>query len=224
MPISAIVFDFDGVIADSEGLHLGAFQEVFAGRGWTLSASAYFDRYLGCDDRGLVVAFARDERLSLGDSDVSTLVDAKARAFARRIASGDVLYPNAKPSIERLAARFALGIASGSLHREIASILDGAGLGDLFSTIIGADDVSAHKPSPEPYLAAAARLAVPASACVAIEDSPPGLEAARSAGMRTIALTTTSPGHALAGADRIVASLSDVTAELVLELGSPPRL
>jgi HAD superfamily hydrolase (TIGR01509 family) len=224
MSISAIVFDFDGVIADTEGLHLGAFQEVFAGRGWTLSAPAYFDRYLGCDDRGLVAAFARDEQLSLADAEVSALVEAKALAFARRIASGDVLYPHARPSIERLAAHFAIGIASGSLHREIASILRAAGLGDLFTTIIGADDVTAHKPSPEPYLAAAARLGVSPASCVAIEDSPPGLEAARNAGMRTIALTTTSPGHALAGADRVVASLGDVTAELVLELGSLPRL
>jgi mannitol-1-/sugar-/sorbitol-6-phosphatase len=80
------------------------------------------------------------------------------------------------------------------------------------------------KPSPEPYLTAAARLGVAPSACVAIEDSPPGLQSARSAGMRTIAVRTTSAEQALSAADRIVATVADVSPELVAELGSPAAL
>jgi beta-phosphoglucomutase-like phosphatase (HAD superfamily) len=224
MSIVAIVFDFDGVIADTERLHLGAFQEVFADRGWQLNESDYFDRYLGCDDRGLVVTYGRDNGIALQREDVEALVAAKASAFSRHLGTGDVLFPGAKAAIEGLAARFSTAIASGALHHEIASILDAAGLIGLFPVIVGADDVATTKPSPEPYLTAALRLGVAPSSCVAIEDSIPGLQAARSAGMRTIAITTTSPGDALTGADRIVRTLAEVTPELVADLGTPKSL
>jgi beta-phosphoglucomutase-like phosphatase (HAD superfamily) len=75
-PISTVVFDFDGVIADTERLHLGAFQDVFADRGWTLDEQAYFERYLGWDDHGLVAAYARDHGLEVGAADADALVDA----------------------------------------------------------------------------------------------------------------------------------------------------
>jgi len=220
MPITTVVFDFDGVIADTERLHLGAFQQVFGERGWTLDEAAYFDRYLGCDDRGLVTAFADDERLALAPDDVEALVRAKVKSFSRHLSSGDVLFPGARDAIERLASRFSLGIASGALHHEIVAILTAAGLGARFPVIVGADDVASTKPSPEPYLTAAARLGVAPSTCVAIEDSQPGLQAARSAGMRTIAVTTTSSGAALSAADRVVSTVADVSPDLVAELGS----
>jgi HAD superfamily hydrolase (TIGR01509 family) len=219
MTITTVVFDFDGVIADTEPLHLGAFQQVFGERGWTLDESAYFDRYLGCDDRGLVMAFADDTRLDLNAADIDALVAAKARHFGRALAAGEVLFPGAKQTIERLASRFVLGIASGSLHHEIVEVLTAAGLANRFPVIVAADDVSSTKPSPEPYLTAAARLGVEPSACVAIEDSVPGLRAAHGAGMRTIAVTTTSASATLSMADRIVGTVADVTPELVAELG-----
>jgi HAD superfamily hydrolase (TIGR01509 family) len=219
VPITAVVFDFDGVIADTEGLHLKAFQQVFARRGWRLDEAEYFDRYLGCDDRGLVGAYTRDHRLALDVAEIDALLAAKADAFARQLDSVDVLFPGARLAIERLAARFTTAIASGALHHEIVHILAAADLGDLFPVIVGADDVTSCKPSPEPYLMAAERLGVSPSACVAIEDSLPGLQAARSAGMRTIGIATTSPAHLLAGADRVVTTLGDVSPELVAELG-----
>ena len=104
MSIVAIVFDFDGVIADTERLHLGAFQEVFADRGWQLNESDYFDRYLGCDDRGLVVTYGRDNGIALQREDVDVLVAAKASAFSRHLGTGDVLFQGAKAAIEGLAA------------------------------------------------------------------------------------------------------------------------
>jgi len=80
--ITTIVFDFDGVLADTERLHLRAFQEVFAARGWSLDETAYFDQYLGYDDRGLVLAFGEDQRLGLTSRDVQTLVTDKGKVFA----------------------------------------------------------------------------------------------------------------------------------------------
>lgn len=217
---AAVIFDFDGVIADTERLHLGAFREIFDARGWALSDTDYFDRYLGCDDHGLVVSYARDFSIALSDDDVQDLVERKTRAFARHLSSPAVLFPGAADAIREIAVRYPIAIASGALHHEIDAILRGAGIVDLFRVIVGADDVSAHKPSPEPYLAAAAGLEVRPALCVAIEDSQAGLAAARAAGMRTIGLTTTSAAHVLSGADRIVASLSDVTAALVAEVAT----
>jgi len=215
MDVAAVIFDFDGVIADTERLHLGAFREVFDTRGWTLSDQDYFDRYLGCDDHGLVVAYARDNGLALSPEDVLDLVARKTHAFSRHLTSPDVLFPNAVAAIRALAARFAVGIASGALRGEIEAILTAAGIRDLFEIIVGADDVAAHKPAPDPYLAAASGLRVLPEACVAIEDSQAGIQAARTAGMRVIGVTTTSPEHLLTDANIVVTSLADVSPELV---------
>lgn len=223
MSIHAIVLDFDGVIADTERLHFAAFRDVFAARGWTLEEAAYFDRYLGCDDYGLVRDFARDNDLALSPADAETLVSAKGDLFGQHLSSSDVLFPGAAEAIRQLEARYPLGIASGALHHEIVAILSRAGLLERFRVIVAADDVSATKPAPEPYLTAADRLGVDPTRCLAVEDSAPGLQAARTAGMRTIALTTTSPAAALNGADRIVAGLHEVSPELVAELGASLR-
>jgi HAD superfamily hydrolase (TIGR01509 family) len=217
--IAAVIFDFDGVLADTERLHLGAFQDVFAARGWSLDEADYFDRYLGYDDEGLVAAFTADRRLSLEESELREIVRAKTAAFSRHLASPEVVYAGARRSVASLAAAFKLAIASGALRHEIASILRAAELADLFPVIIGADDVTECKPSPQPFLAAARALGVAAESCVAVEDSVPGLAAARAAGMRTIAVTTTSPREALAGADRILDSLSELTPDVVHGLG-----
>jgi HAD superfamily hydrolase (TIGR01509 family) len=219
MSIRAVVLDFDGVIADTERLHYAAFRDVFLGRGWMLHEAAYFDRYLGCDDHGLVREFARDIGVTVNDDDSERLVEAKGLLFGRHLESADILFPGAKASIERLAARFPMGIASGARRHEIVAILRVAGLLERFPVIVAADDVAATKPAPEPYLTAAERLGIPPSDCVAVEDSAPGLEAARSAGMRTIGVTTTLPRHALALADRIVAGLHEVSPEIVAALG-----
>jgi HAD superfamily hydrolase (TIGR01549 family) len=218
MSIRAVVLDFDGVIADTERLHYAAFREVFAARGWTLDEATYFDRYLGCDDYGLVREFARDVGVTVTDVDSARLVEAKGRLFGQHLESTDILFPGAKSSIERLASRFPMGIASGALRHEIVAILRTAGLLDRFSAIVAANDVTATKPAPEPYLTAAERLGIPPSACVAVEDSTAGLEAARAAGMRTIGVTTTLPRHALAAADRIVAGLHEVSPALIEKL------
>jgi len=210
--VAAVIFDFDGVLADTERLHLAAFQEVFARRGWTLDERTYFDRYLGYDDEGLVVAYARDNALALAENERTTLVEAKTRVFSQHLSSGAVLFPAAHACVTSLAETFRLGIASGALRSEIESILRAGGLLRYFPVIVGADDVEECKPSPVPYLTAASKLGIDPSSCVAIEDSAPGLAAAHAAGMRTIALTTTSPRTLLAAADHIIDSLDELSA------------
>jgi len=222
--IAAVIFDFDGVLADTEGLHLRAFQEVFKARSWVLDEAAYFDRYLGYDDRGLVVAYAEHHDISLPASEVRALVESKSRVFARYLELGDVLFPGARECVRALADHYTLGIASGAHHAEIISILDAAGLTSAFSAIVAADHVTECKPSPEPYLTAARVLGVDPRACVAVEDSAAGLEAARAAGMRTVGITTTLPRPLLAGADRVIESLRELSPALVAGLGARPAL
>jgi HAD superfamily hydrolase (TIGR01509 family) len=215
---SAVIFDFDGVLADTERLHLAAFQDVFEPRGWPLNEQDYVDRYMGFDDAGLFAAYAEDRGLALSQAALQSLMAEKSAAFRRRLGRGDVLYRGAVECIGRLAERFSLGVASGALRAEIADILSAAGVLPRFATIVGAEDVAAREPAPDPYLAAAAGLGVDPAGCVAIEDSRWGLESAALAGMRTIGITTTSPAGALAAAHRIVSHLDEVTVEAIEQL------
>jgi len=215
-PPRAVVFDFDGVLADTEGLHLRAFQDVFADRGWTLDRADYFARYLGYSDRDLVVAFAAEANHSLSPVDVSAIVSDKANRYDRRLAASSVLFDGAAAAIARLtAAEYRLAIASGSFHAEIAAILAANHLRHAFDAIVGADDVRRAKPAPDPYAAAVEALGVAASHAVAIEDSHWGLASARAAGLRTIGVTTSHPASVLAHADAIVSSLDEITTTLI---------
>jgi len=216
--IKAIVFDFDGVLADTERLHLRATQDAIAARRWTLDEGAYFDSYLGYGDRDLLTALARDRGESLDEAALAALVNAKGAHYLRRLGAGSAMYGSAAACIHRLGAQYALGIASGSLQSEIVAILDAAGLRAAFQVIVGADDCAHGKPHPEPYAQAAARLGVAPESAVAIEDSRWGLESARAAGLRTIGITTSYPASALSTADLVVDSLDELTVEKILTL------
>ena len=212
------MFDFDGVLADTEHLHLFAFQDTFTARGWTLDRDAYFTNYLGYDDRDLIRAFSSEHALGVGAAEIEAILLDKSRHYERRLAAGAVLFPTAAGAIARLGASFRLAIASGSLRGEILSILRANNLADAFEAVIGADDVVRSKPAPDPYAAAVARLGVAPSAAVAVEDSQWGLTAARAAGLRAIGITTSYPASALGLADAVVDSLDEVTGPLVERL------
>lgn len=214
----AVVFDFDGVLADTENLHLVAFQDAFVARGWRLDRDAYFANYLGYDDRDLVRAFSSDNGLGIGVTEVEAILLDKSRRYERRLATGAVLFPTAAGAIARLGASFRLAIASGSLRGEILSVLRANNLADAFEAVVGADDVARSKPAPDSYAVAVARLGVAPSAAVAIEDSQWGLTAARAAGLRAIGITTSFPASALALAHTVVNSLDEVTDVLVERL------
>ncbi len=213
-----VIFDFDGVIADTEMLHFEASRIVLAQRGVPLDQARYYAKYLGYSDADMAEAVARDQGRFAPDADLSDFVrefiHEKGLVFERLIASGAVLFPGAPACIERLAAVFPLGIASGAFREEIEHILTGAGLQHHFQTIVGAADAPRSKPHPAPYLEAARRLGADPSACVAIEDSRWGLDSARTAGMKTIAITHSYPAGELT-ADVIVGGLDEVTADVI---------
>ena len=146
------------------------------------------------------------------------LIAQKSRRFQELVENRNVLYPGAVPCAQRLGAAWPLGIASGALRDEIELMLRGAGLLDAFRFIVSSGDTEHTKPAPDPYLRAAELLGVPPAACVAIEDSHWGLQSARTAGMRTIAVTHTYPRDTLLEAEAIVDSLDEITVEFVKRL------
>ena len=223
MPLRGIVFDFDGVIADTEPAHLAAFQDVLGDIGLTLGAGDYYERYLGYDDAGALRAIGRDQGQPLDDGAIRRLAAAKARRFEARVRAGNVLFPGAAACIERLASVAPLGIASGALHAEIESILIGANLRERFDVIVAADDVTRSKPAPDTYeravelLGAAGTGATP-STCVAIEDSVWGVKAAHAAGLPCVAVTHSYPAVALASADVVLSGLDELQPALLERL------
>jgi beta-phosphoglucomutase len=215
--LQAIVFDFDGVIADSEPLHLRAFQQALAENGIELSPQEYFTRYLGYDDVGAFEALARDRGLAMGDRQVASLVARKGVCLQRLLQEGSVLFPGARDFIREAAAAVPIGIASGALRHEIDEIVEAAGVADLFSVIVASGDTPQSKPSPAPYMLAFERLREAAGdtleprRCVAIEDSRWGLQSAQGAGLRLVGVTNSYPAHELPGAELIVDGLKELT-------------
>jgi beta-phosphoglucomutase len=224
--LRAIVFDFDGVIANSEPLHYRAFRDVLEQSGGiAFPEKEYYDRYLGYDDVGVFKALAADRGLSWTTNRIAGLARSKAHAIERLEQNASILFPGADAAIRRAAARVPLAIASGALGVEIRRVLDREGLTSCFKAIVAAEDTPVSKPAAGPYLRAVTLLAeavggpLQPSECVAIEDSPWGLQSARAAGLRTIAVAHTYDRAALE-ADAILSSLDELDVEMMERLCS----
>jgi beta-phosphoglucomutase len=210
--LRAIVFDFDGVIANSEPLHFKAYRELLREEGLELTEADYYRSYLGYDDVGAFEAMGVDRGVSWSAQQISGLVERKAHRLEALERDGSVLFPGAQAAIESAARQIPLAIASGALGSEIRRVLDSAGLTRHFTAIVAAEDTPASKPAPEPYLRAVALLSsahgpIAAAECVAVEDSRWGLESARAAGLRTVGVAQTYDANKLGPADLIIASM-----------------
>lgn len=218
MGLRAIVFDFDGVIADSEPLHLKAFQRVLADRGITLESADYYERYLGFDDTGVFEAISRERGHGLETATVRALVERKSEVLESLIDDGTVLFAGVRECVARCATQGPLAIASAALGHEIDTILRRTGLRAAFQVIVGAEDTPRSKPAPDPYALAVRRLGetvldLTPEQCVAIEDSTWGIESARAAGLRTVAVAHTYPADSFHDVDFVARTLADITIE-----------
>lgn len=214
--LQAIVFDFDGVIANSEPLHLRAFQRALGDHGVALSGEDYYSAYLGYDDFGVFTAVARDRGLTLNRQQVEALVLRKGAYVQELLQDGEVLFPGADAFMRQAAAAVPVAIASGAQRHEIEEILDATGLLGFFSVIVAAGDTAQGKPFPDPYARAFQLLDeangnLSKNRCVAIEDSRWGLESARAAGLRCVGVTNSYPASELPGAELIVDGLQSLT-------------
>lgn len=202
--IRAVIFDFDGVLVDTEPLHERALRETVGRVGMGFDHAQYLSRYVGFDDRDAFRAIASDHGREMDDAQVARLVDAKWRTMEGIIEAGLVnalagsleLVHGAAAEV-RAGRLKGVGICSGATRREIEMIVTGllgqapGAAGSPFQTLVAADDVKVAKPDPAGYLMTAAKLGVEARECVAIEDTPRGIAAARGAGMRVIGVAHT---------------------------------
>jgi beta-phosphoglucomutase-like phosphatase (HAD superfamily) len=217
MTPDAVIFDFDGVLANSEPLHFGVYQRLLAEEGLAFTSDEYYSRYLGFDDVGVFEALARDKGLRIGDGRLTALIDRKTALFQSIVRTTPVLYPGAREAVLAIGNTCPIAIASGALRHEIEMILAGGGLGGVVPVIVAAGETPHGKPAPDPFARAveqlserAGRRLVP-SRCVGIEDSHWGLQSARQAGLRTIGLTTSYPATQLPEADLILPDIAHVT-------------
>jgi beta-phosphoglucomutase len=219
--LRAVLFDFDGVIADTEPVHWAVLNEVLGLHGIEqISWERYCQEMLGLDDRGLFgQAYAR-AALPLSRAMLQGLIEEKSGRFLERVREQKVVLAGVAELIESLSEKYLLAICSGALRREIEAILTSAGLRRHFRAIVSSEDVERGKPDPEGYLLAmrrlqeAAQLNSPlrAAECLVIEDSYPGIEAGKEAGMMCLAVATSVQRELLLEADAVVGSLAEVSA------------
>ena len=211
----AIVFDFDGVLVDSEALHFRAQRDALLTAGIAIEKDEYYSHYLAYDDRGAIrIALERHGQPSDRER-VVELARIKAQRYAELLPEVP-FFAGARELVRALATDYPLGVASGALHREIEAILTAGGLRDAFTAIVGADDVGHTKPHPEPYLTAMQRLAPRApglrpAECLVFEDSVPGIASGLAAGMKVVGITNSYSADKLRSAHRVVDSLEGLT-------------
>lgn len=232
MGISAVIFDFNGVLIDDESVHCALFQEVLAQEGVTITERDYHDRYMGYDDRGCFDAALKDAGQHADRARLDELIARKARRYVEVAERGLRYFPGAAETLRAISARWPIAINSGALRPEIEYALRRLNCRDCVAAIISAEDTDRCKPDPEGYRLAFEALRIhgearpeqrnaPAplspSACLVIEDTLAGIQSARGAGMQVVGVSTTFNTDQLlqAGAVAVVESLAAFTPEWI---------
>ncbi len=217
----ALLLDYNGVVVDDEPLHFASFRDVLGRDGIVLDEAGYYADYLGLDDRAAFrEAFHRAGR-PLNPAGVRRLVQRKAAAYAALAERALVVVPGVTAFVRAAAQSARIAVVSGALGAEIGAGLERAGIAEVVEVIVSADDVATTKPDPAGFRLALARLAArhgpgPWRAAI-VEDSLPGLAAARAAGAGCLMLTTSHEPARLSNADLV---WDDFTGHAPAELGA----
>ncbi|MCS7254024.1 MAG: HAD family phosphatase [Armatimonadota bacterium] len=214
--LRAIIFDCDGVLADTERIHWQAFNEVLSKLGLHMSWDSYVERYLAYDDPTCFRAFLNDIGCQHDDSLIEEFVRQKRRLLSER--SGSLVltaYPGVVEFVTEASKHYYLAVASGAARDEILMVLNALGIAELFKVIVSSEDVTYGKPNPEPFIKAMERLndvlnlnpPLKPNECVAVEDSIHGVRSAKAANMWCLAVTNTYPRELLSEADFVVDKL-----------------
>lgn len=217
-PPRAVAVDFNGTLSDDEHLLERLFRERFAERGIAVEPGVYWRELAGLSDpeiaaRGLALGgHATDPAL------VEEIVAAKVAAYRAHVAVHPLVPAAAAAFVRAVAARVPVAVVSGAERAEVETVLEAAGLREAFAAVVCAEDVRRGKPDPEGYRLALTALGAPRPAdVVALEDSIPGLRAARAAGLRCLGVAGTADPAALADeADGVVERLDEALAERLL--------
>jgi HAD superfamily hydrolase (TIGR01509 family) len=208
-----VIFDLDGVLINSEPLHCRAFQETLRSYGVTVTDQDYYTRYIVYSDREVL------ERLLPDPGALEGAVAAKERRYWELVEAGVPPFPDGLALLAKTDG-WRVGLATGSIRREAEMALRSLGIRQRFSAIVAREDCRKGKPDPEPFLRAAEGLRLPPRQCVAIEDTPGGVQAAKAAGMLSVAVTHSCSPARLSEADLVVDDLGTVDLEGLLARGS----
>jgi beta-phosphoglucomutase len=205
--MDALLLDYNGVIVQDEPLHFASFRATLAEEGITLSEQEYFSHYLGLNDRvAFQKAFERAGR-PFARASVEPIVQRKSRAYLRLAERGLKVVPGVAAFVEAAARSARVAVVSGALGAEIPLGLRRAGIEHLVEVLVSSDDVTTTKPDPEGFRIALARLAQRHGTrewrAVVIEDSLPGVGAARALGAGCVAITTSHGADELKDADLV---------------------
>jgi len=225
--LKAIVFDFDGIIVDSEPLHYRAFQKALEPLGAGFSWAEYVDKYMGFDDRDAFREAFRAAGIPLSDEKLTEMIAQKAAHFQEVAAEGVTPYPGVIDLIKAISGTLPVALCSGALRSDIEPVLQMLALSSAFNCMVTAEEVPASKPDPASYSLAIEKLqqvfplaAITAAGAVAIEDTPAGITSAQRAGLKVLAVTNSYPAEALSQADMIVESLAAIIPETLGRLVS----
>ena len=211
-PYSAVIFDMDGVIVNSEPLHERAFLDTFAQIGHADSHGIHFPDYYGRSDQAVWLDFIAAHRPQQPLAELSRM---KQERFLTLLRAEQPIFPAIPGLVSALASKCPIALASGSNHTVISAVLDLAGLRPHFRAVVSADDVPRGKPGPDIFLRAAELLGIAPAECVVIEDSVAGVAAGRAAGMKVIGITNSVSADRLRQAHAAVADYPAIQALLV---------
>ncbi len=217
--LEAVIWDMDGVLADTAPHHLRAWQETFAKRGVNFT-EADFERGFGVRNDAIIRNVLGEQTT---DAEIETIAREKEATFRRIIGSDIKPLPGALELVKALNERgVKMAIASSTVIENIRLIVGSLGIEKYFEAIITGHDVTEGKPSPQVFLKAAQRLGVEPRNCLVFEDAVAGVKAAKSAGMHCVAITSTHPREKLAEADLVVDSLEEVSVKDLEKLVRSP--
>jgi beta-phosphoglucomutase len=214
----AVIFDFDGVITDSEVLHLRSFNQVLAQYGVEISTKDYYKEYLGLSDFDCFKALINKKVLQKPAKGIENLAKEKTEVFEKLAKTEGRIIEGVRDFLQMLSQNnIPMAICSGALLAEIELVLEQARLRDFFSVIVSAEQVKKGKPHPDGFILTLKKLnqgrqnQIDAKQCIAIEDSHWGLQAAKAAGMHTVAVTNSYGAEQLTMAEKIVARLDELS-------------
>jgi beta-phosphoglucomutase family hydrolase len=217
--LEAVLWDLDGVIADTGDYHYRAWRQVFRERGVGFRKEDFMKFFGRRHDT--IIRFALGDTLTPEEFD--RLTEKKQRTYRQLLSGNIVALPGAVELIRELnASHIKTAIASSAPVPNIDIILRGLGIADCFQAVVSGPEVPESKPDPDIFLLAAIKLGAKPAGCVVIEDAIAGVTAARRAGMKCVAVTNSHPEDSLYEADLIVATLQEVSVEALSRLFRPP--
>ena len=211
--LSAVIFDFDGIIVDSEPMHFRAFNEVLQPLGLEISLEDYCEIYIGFDDRDAFREVFEANKVKTCSGDIRKLIKEKAAVFQNYIKNGEAQpLPGAVELIKSIPVRLPIALCSGALREDIDPIIENLGITDAFTVIVTAEDTPKSKPNPAPYQLTIEKLGIEdPSTAIAIEDTPAGIVSAKGAGLKVLAVTNSYDRDYLMEADAVTDTLENIS-------------